>query len=695
MVSGVLRLWSFRGVKRWSGRRWLETGPLPPGLSTAPLLSPTAASSTSDSQSPNLRPSERYAELVRKGSIRYDEHQHSIVVNQFDVLWAELPAYQAAMVTHSHDVKQWLLDWDAARDAVIKEKIESVAESKASFVQSKLASPLAHAIQGLSSEVNVDKLPKALGASSWVNWASTRTAEEDDVLVVYEEDIDARVGRLCPEPPTKPAGLYLYGSVGTGKSLCMDLFFASTQDRAEQRRRVHFNSFMVEVQARLHKYEQSDDGKRRAGRAHVAMQGSKTGHTMTRAAALVREKWDAQEAEKQKAQAAETPSGPQSARAPLLVDGVTIVGQSGDARPLPMVQGRDIHDPFSAIARELLGPAAEHGGLLCFDELQVNDPFNAVAVREIFLRLFELGVVIVTTSNRELGALNRWRSVAGDPTFRPLVDAMTRECHQISLDTGTDYRRVEQPRADTASTGYLIGETAGALDDVFATLRQQISVNVGTEAASAATQTNSEEYFTDAQISVLFGRTLTVPEGCWRGPSGSQRGVARFTFEELCGANLGSADYAALASQFSVVMVSTVPRMDFETRAYARRFITLVDELYNHRVRLICSADVEIDSLFDDVANLDISHDLENMAFETEVEGNKSRFDLTKEASVAASNRSMDNYTGEDEKFAFSRAASRLHEMQTEHYYQQQHLTDVGTELERNGPKLGDPKLQL
>ena len=61
-------------------------------------------------------------------------------------------------------------------------------------------------------------------------------------------------------------------------------------------------------------------------------------------------------------------------------------------------------------ARELLGPVADHGGLLCFDELQANDPFNAIAVREIFQRLLELGVVVVTTSNRDLASLNRWTS---------------------------------------------------------------------------------------------------------------------------------------------------------------------------------------------------------------------------------------------------------------------------------------------
>jgi hypothetical protein len=130
----------------------------------------------------------------------------------------------------------------------------------------------------------------------------------------------------------------------------------------------------------------------------------------------------------------------------------------------------------------------------------------------------------------------------------------------------------------------------------------------------------------------LKGRTLTIPSGCWRGFGGSHRGVARFSFAELCGQNLGSTDYSALAAEFSIVIVDQIPVMDFETRAYARRFITLVDELYNRRVRLICSAAVDIDGLFDDVSMYDASHDLENMAFETELVDNKSRFDVTKSA---------------------------------------------------------------
>ena len=92
---------------------------------------------------------------------------------------------------------------------------------------------------------------------------------------------------------------------------------------------------------------------------------------------------------------------------------------------------------------------------------------------------------------------------------------------------------------------------------------------------------------------------------------------------------------------------------------------SLIDELYNRRVQLMCSAEAPIDELFsgfDSAARLNLL-DMDSVQFETEVEGNKSRFDLTREAGVAATNRSVENYSGQDELFAFTRAASRLHEM--------------------------------
>ena len=485
-----------------------------------------------------------------------------------------------------------------------------------------VTSPIASAVRQLavpSRHTTLSALSVLVPAAAGVRlsrWADVKLAEKDGVLIVHEDDIDAAVGRPCPEPPEFPRGMYLHGGVGTGKSLCMDLLFASSEDRIGHRRRVHFNSFMLEVHQRLHAYNQSDDARQRVGRIGATMRAGSSRRAQL-AAAMVQERHDKLEsaaAARRRAQADTGVEAGPGRRAPLKVDGVEIVGRTGDARPTPLVRGRDIHDPFSAVARELLGPAANGGGLLCFDELQVNDPFNAVAIREIFLRLLEMGVIIVTTSNRELHSLNRWKSTApGAGEFQPLVDAMTARCRLTSLDAGVDYRRAGL--ACPAADGYVVAAKSstgdGVLDRVFAKLREDIAAAVAEREAGG-----TEEHFVDGEITALFGRKLTVPEGCWRGPGGTSRGVARFSFEQLCGAALGATHYAVLAAEFSVLVVDNVPRMGFESRSKARRFITLVDELYNRRVRLVCSAAVPIDELFDEVSDTDRSHAVEQMSFE-------------------------------------------------------------------------------
>jgi predicted ATPase len=737
-------------------------------------------------------------------SIVFDENQHR-VVSDLDKLWNALPAYQDEMQDYGKELKKWLRDWEEVKDAVIEERLQDAVKRKdeASPLQGLINRQLAKPIAELSENNQLfwARLPDSV-AQPLSRWAETRIAEETDVLIVYEDEIDARVGRACPEPPKCPQGMYMYGSVGTGKSLCMDLFFSSSENRIEHRRRVHFNSFMMEVQARLHRYGQAEGAKEREGTLHKVVRPNSHAAKVLRAEALQKEGAGKADGKKggcgkescgsggcgeHRNESVDMATRPQGGRtqegrpkgqdlpmdaqsmvvhssanevaseeasgvtitnanlqhydedeedargtlldkAPLVVNGVTIVGRTGDARPSPMVQGRSIHDPFSAVARELLGSVADRGGLLCFDELQVrahagdamyiaelmirrahgpirnphqwistlfmthvfisllqvNDPFNAVAIKEIFMRLLELGVVIVTTSNRELDSLNRWTSISRDATFAPLVDAMAARCQQTNLDGNIDYRRAEDARMETAESGFLVGEgekIRESLDGILTSLREE----------------GAEEYFKDGQVSVLFGRMLTVPEGCWRGPGGNPRGVARFSFETLCGSALGSSDYAGIAAHFSVVMLDDIPKMNFNTRAQARRFITLVDELYNRRVRLVCSAAAEIDNLFDGVAGLDLSHDMEQMAFETEAAENKSRFDLTTTASVAATNRSIQDFSGEDERFAFSRAASRLHEMQTPQYYALQYVpaTECGGINNGNGSDGIDPKLKL
>ena len=185
-----------------------------------------------------------------------------------------------------------------------------------------------------------------------------------------------------------------------------------------------------------------------------------------------------------------------------------------------------------------------------------------------------------------------------------------------------------------------------------------------------------------ATLPVAFGRRLVVPRVS---PCG---GAAHFTFEELCDRPLGTADYCALTNAFETVFVEDVPRMSRATRDVARRFITLVDEAYNRNTTLACLAECHVDALFsgkrDGVdGSLDGASDggdgggldLESLQFETEAEHAGLRRNVRARggvAPIAGTAREMRlaklRLSGLEERFAFSRATSRVLEMQTPKY---------------------------
>ncbi|KAL5185091.1 AFG1-like ATPase [Glycine soja] len=157
-------------------------------------------------------------------------------------------------------------------------------------------------------------------------------------------------------------------------------------------------------------------------------------------------------------------------------------------------------------------------------------------------------------------------------------------------------------------------------------------------------------------------RTLEVPQ--------SFDGVARFTFEYLCGRPLGAADYIAVAENFHTVFISDIPVMSMRIRDKARRFITLIDELYNHHCCLCCLASSSIDELFQGTEEGTL-FDLESFQFETETEGGRLRRNVLAEGRVSsggAPSGITSILSGQEEIFAFQRAVSRLIEMQTPLY---------------------------
>jgi cell division protein ZapE len=297
----------------------------------------------------------------------------------------------------------------------------------------------------------------------------------------------ARTGllqRLLGGNEKPPGGVYLWGGVGRGKSMLMDLAFA-TIDHAPKRR-VHFHEFMLEVHARLREERAKEEG-----------------------------------------------------------------------------------DPIPPVAAAI----AEDAKLLCFDEMVINNSADAMILSRLFAHLLEDGVTIVTTSNRPprdlyLGGLNR-------ELFLPFIDLVERELAVVPLNGPTDYRL---ERLGGMPTWYVPNgpEATRALSQAFFRLTDYpVEDRAGVP---------SED------LPLGGGRILHVPK--------SLKGVAVFSFRRLCGEPRGAADYLAVARRYHSVILVGIPRMGPENRNEAARFVTLIDALYEHKVKLLAAADAEPGDLY-------------------------------------------------------------------------------------------------
>ena len=251
-------------------------------------------------------------------------------------------------------------------------------------------------------------------------------------------------------------------------------------------------------------------------------------------------------------------------------------------------------DPIPPLAEDIARSAA----LLCFDEFQVNDIADAMILGRLFAALFERSVVVVATSNTTPDDLFRGRP--GRDAFLPFIALIKQHLDVLVLDGGRDFRR---DRLRGLPTWHVPADRRAdaALDRAFANL-----ANDATPKAERLT---------------VHGRTLRIPLAAGD--------VARFDFAALCGQPLGPGDYLAVATHYQALVLDGIPRLGPDNYDQARRFITLVDALYEHRVKLVASADAAPDQLYE---------------------------------------------RGEGAK-AFERTASRLEEMQGEAWLALQHLT--------------------
>ncbi len=230
------------------------------------------------------------------------------------------------------------------------------------------------------------------------------------------------------------------------------------------------------------------------------------------------------------------------------------------ARKVGAVTGED---PIAPVAADL----AREASLLCFDEFSVRDIADAMILGRLFTALFAAGVVVVATSN--VAPDDLYQDGLNRALFLPFIALLKERCAVVRLDALTDYRLEKLVRAPVYYTP--LGEKAdAALDAAF------LSLTGVPRGGLVAIE--------------LLGRELQVPQAV--------DGVARFPFDDLCRKPLGSPDYLEIAERFHTVLIDRIPVLGPNERNAAKRFIILIDALYDMRVKLVASAAAEPEGLF-------------------------------------------------------------------------------------------------
>ena len=225
-------------------------------------------------------------------------------------------------------------------------------------------------------------------------------------------------------------------------------------------------------------------------------------------------------------------------------------------------------DPIPPLAQTV----ADEAALLCFDEFQVHDITDAMILGRLFEALFARGVVIVATSNTAPDDL--FKGKPGRDAFLPFIQLIKQKVAVLHLQSAQDYRR---DRIHGLPTWHVPadGRAERALDNAFFELTGQ-------------------KHGQPKTLAVL-GRRIEVPQAVG--------GVARADFDDLCGKPLGPADYLAFSTHFHTLVLDGVPRLGPDNFDRARRFITLVDTLYEHRCKLVASAAAVPDQLYEQGEN--------------------------------------------------------------------------------------------
>ena len=290
--------------------------------------------------------------------------------------------------------------------------------------------------------------------------------------------------RLTGRKPESPRGVYLWGAVGRGKSMLMDLFY--DQLHIQRKRRVHFHAFMLDVHARMREVRKSEAG-----------------------------------------------------------------------------------DPIPLVADALVADVR----CLAFDEMVVNNSADAMILSRLFTALIDRGVTVVATSNRPPSDL--YKDGLNREHFLPFIALVEAKLDVMGLNGPTDYRR---DRLGDGARWFVPADEAAsaALSAAFFRLTDY--------------PPEDRAHVPTLDLDLGGGRTLHVPKAL--------KGVAVFSFKRLCAEARGASDYLAVARHFHSVIIVGIPRMGPENRNEAARFVTLIDALYEYKVKLLASAAAMPDGLY-------------------------------------------------------------------------------------------------
>ncbi|CAE6396986.1 unnamed protein product [Rhizoctonia solani] len=331
------------------------------------------------------------------------------------------------------------------------------------------------------------------------------------------------------------------------------------------------------------------------------------------------------------------------------------------------------HLPISQIlaARLLL----RQGWLLHIDELQLLDIGSATILSDVLAHFWKMGGVVVATSNKVPGEL--YKNGLGAERVRGFISALEARCDVFKVGGALDWRREEEEDTDEEQDEskdkpkrtWFVQDRKNDFDRVVESLvqgRQPVSTTL-----------------------TIFSRSFVIPMTYPPTPIASP--VAQFKFDELCNTALGAADYTTLASTFPTLIITDVPILRLATKDRARRFISLIDALYEARVRIVCMAEAEIDNLFfpEELKGdeTDARENEQTMMEEALSEGNivyrpnvstyqpadqnheiEQKLKKPSPRGEGLSLKELSIFTGQEEKFAYARATSRLVQMTSPKY---------------------------